>query len=344
MKPGIVLLGWLSLLGMLAATGQQPQPAAGDDARAHAALKRLGRGINLGNALEAPTEGAWGMKLEAEFFTKIRQAGFDSVRLPVRWSAHTDARPPYTIDPKFLDRVDWAIGEAVKNKLAIVVNVHHFDEMDRAPENSKDRLLGIWKQLAEHFRQQPEAVYFELLNEPHEKLTDDRWNAIFPGLLQTIRQSNPDRLVIIGPGNWNNLNNLDKLRLPETDRRLIATFHYYSPFEFTHQNAPWVNGSAKWKGRQWTGTEAEKKALSRDFQRVADWAKQHRRPIFLGEFGAFEAADMASRARWMAAVTREAEKHGFAWAYWEFGSGFGAYDRQARAWREPLLKALVPGR
>ena len=72
------------------------------------------------------------------------------------------------------------------------------------------------------------------------------------------------------------------------------------------------------------------------------WAKEHNRPVYLGEFGAYSAADLASRGHWTAAVAREAEKHGWAWAYWEFGSGFGAYERTSGTWREPLLKALIP--
>jgi endoglucanase len=48
----------------------------------------LGRGINLGNALEAPKEGEWGMTLKAAYFQKIKDAGFNSVRIPIRWSSH----------------------------------------------------------------------------------------------------------------------------------------------------------------------------------------------------------------------------------------------------------------
>ena len=66
--------------------------------------------------------------------------------------------------------------------------------------------------------------------------------------------------------------------------------------------------------------------------------------VFLGEFGAYEKADMTSRAKWTAAVVKEAESRGFSWAYWEFGAGFGAYDRQAKTWREPLMKALIPSK
>src|SRR5437762_9482587 len=92
--------------------------------------QRLGRGINIGNALEAPKEGEWGVTLKAEYFKAIKEAGFDTVRLPLKWSAHAAAGAPYTIDPKFAQRVDWAIDQAVTNRLNIIVNAHHYAEMD----------------------------------------------------------------------------------------------------------------------------------------------------------------------------------------------------------------------
>ena len=61
----------------------------------------FGRGVNLANALEAPKEGDSGVVLKEEYFDRIKSAGFDSVRLPVRWNGHADASPPYQIDPKF---------------------------------------------------------------------------------------------------------------------------------------------------------------------------------------------------------------------------------------------------
>src|SRR5207249_4998810 len=114
----------------------------------HAANKKLGRGINLGNALEAPKEGEWGVKLEAEYFQTIKKAGFETVRLPVRWSAHAQAEAPYTIDPKFAGRVDWAIDQALANKLNIIVNVHHYGEVDADPDRHLPRLAGLWEQIA----------------------------------------------------------------------------------------------------------------------------------------------------------------------------------------------------
>ena len=160
-------------------------------------------------------------------------------------------------------------------------------------------------------------------------------------LLAVVRKTNPTRAVIIGPGQWNGIRALDKLELPAGDRNLIVTIHYYDPFEFTHQGAPWAKGSEKWKGRTWTGSEAEQAAIRKSFDKAAAWAKKHERPVLLGEFGAYQASDMESRARWTRFVAREAERLGFSWAYWEFCSGFGAYDPKAHSWRAKLKTALV---
>lgn len=70
--------------------------------------QRLGRGINFGNALEAPNyEGEWGLRLREEYFQLVTEAGFDSVRVPIRWSAHARKSEPFTIDPRFFERIDW---------------------------------------------------------------------------------------------------------------------------------------------------------------------------------------------------------------------------------------------
>jgi endoglucanase len=301
----------------------------------------LGRGVNLGNALEAPHEGAWGITLKPDYFQQIKQAGFDSVRIPIRWSAHAQEQPPYEIDQAFFNRVDWAIQQALSNGLAVVINVHHYEELYREPDKHLPRFLALWKQIATRYHNQPERLFFEILNEPHDALTDERWQRMVPPVLGVIRESNPERAVIVGPGHWNSLQHLDKLDLTAQDRRLIVTFHYYSPFQFTHQGAGWVADSGKWKGRSWKDTPQEQEALRKDFEKVAAWSKRNGRPIFLGEFGAYSAADMDSRARWTRAAVREAEKQGFSWCYWEFGSGFGVYDPAARAWRQPLLRALL---
>src|SRR5947207_10288721 len=118
-------LAALAALLSLAAIGAAADPPAAEDRDAFEAVRRLGRGINFGNALDAPTEGAWGMELKEEYFAAIQSAGFQSVRIPIKWSAHAKADAPYAIDRPFFERVDWAIEQALSRGLAAVINVHH---------------------------------------------------------------------------------------------------------------------------------------------------------------------------------------------------------------------------
>ena len=270
----------------------------------------------------------------------IKDAGFNSVRIPIRWSAHALQDPPYTIDPAFFERVDWAIDQALSRNLVAVINVHHYEEMDTDPITQAPRLTALWRQIADRYRDRPQELFFELLNEPAGQLTDGRWQKIFPDLLQAIRNSNPTRVVIIGPAYWNSLDHLPQLLLPQNDRRLIATFHYYTPLQFTHQGASWVANSEDWRGTTWN-KDQEGNVLRDDFEKAAAWGRQNERPLYLGEFGTIDQAEMESRASWTRAVAREAEKFDFSWSYWEFCSNFGAYDPVTKAWRRPLLGALL---
>lgn len=302
----------------------------------------LGRGVNLGNALEAPSEGEWGVVLEEEYFELIKDAGFEVVRIPVRWSAHAGDAAPYGIDTKFMNRVGWAIRQALDHDLKVVVNMHHYEEIMEDPDGHRDRFLGMWEQIAKHFQDLPQTVVFELLNEPHDQLTAEKWNRLLVDGIRTVRRSNPKRQIMVGPVQWNNVNALPTLKLPEDDRNLIVTFHYYLPFHFTHQGAGWVGDqSDEWLGMKWTGSSEEKDAVRTDLDKAIRWAAKRRRPLFLGEFGAYEKADMASRARWTRFVAEEAMKRKIGFAYWEFCSGFGIYDADQGTWKKPLRDALL---
>ena len=299
----------------------------------------LGRGMNLGDALDAPEEGAWGVTLKDNYFRIIKDAGFESIRIPIRWSVHAQPEPPFTIDSTFFERVDWAINQALSRNLSAVIDIHHYAEVDHDPVRQAPRLVALWKQIAARYQKTPPTLFFELFNEPHDQLTDERWEKIIPDLLQAIRETNPKRMIIIGPAYWNNLEHLPFLQLPQNDRRLIVTFHYYHPFKFTYQGADWVPNSDAWRGTKW-GAAQEREDLNKDFEKVAAWARQRQRPIYLGEFGVNGQAEMKWRVLWTTAVAREAEKLGFSWSYWNFYTSFGAYDPVAGVWRKPLLRSL----
>lgn len=319
-----------------------PAAPASDAPDAAAVTRMLGRGINFGNALDAPSEGEWGLSLKEGYFEAVAKAGFHSVRIPVRWAPHAGAAPDYKIDPAYFARVDWALDQALSRGLAVVLNIHHDEAAQNEPEKFIPRAAAFWRQIATRYQDRPARLVFELLNEPNGAMTDAKWQASFPTLLAAAREANPTRTVIVGPGHWNGIDSLSAFSLPEADRHLIATFHYYSPFQFTHQGAEWAEGASAWLGQTWTATPDQLAALRRDLKKAADWGQAHGRPMYLGEFGAYNKAPTASRVAWTAAVAREAEALGMAWCYWEFGSGFGAYDPATDEWRRPILDALIP--
>jgi endoglucanase len=302
----------------------------------------LHRGVNFGNMLEAPKEGDWGLFVEEEYFDLVKNAGFDFVRLPIKWNAHAGQEAPYTIDPAFFARVDEIINWALQRELTIIVNIHHYEEMMSNPWGNKDRYLGLWTQIAEHYKDYPSNVLFELLNEPNDQLNAQLWNQYLAESLAVVRETNPGRDVVIGPVFWNSYEWVSTLDVPD-DQHLIVTFHYYLPFQFTHQGAEWVGSESQgWLGKTWEGTDVEKAEIIGHFDSVARWAERKHVRILLGEFGAYSKAPQDSRVRWTEFVAREAERHGFAWSYWELASGFGVYDRVMHQWRNDLLKALIP--
>jgi endoglucanase len=233
--------------------------------------------MNLGNALDAPHEGDWGVVLEAADFSRLRAAGFDHVRLPVRFSAHADDGPPYTIDPTFFARVDWAVRQALTNGMAVIVDLHHYEEIMTSPDAHRARFVALWRQIAEHYRSQPDAVVFELLNEPHDRLLADKWNAMIVDALAAVRATNPTRTVIVEGVDWASAKNLrDTLVVPD-DPNVTASFHMYQPILFTHQGSPWMNAEFQTTGVRFPGPPASPLVPHTSVTWVREWFDKYNR-------------------------------------------------------------------
>jgi endoglucanase len=316
--------------------------------------RSLGRGINFGNMLDAPREGDWGLTLREEFFMRAQEAGFNTVRLPVRWSNHAQGSAPYRIDEDFFRRVDFAIEQALARGLRIVVNMHHYrqldgDDLDPNEQRVDDavieeRFVAMWRQIADRYRKiGPDKLLFELYNEPHNRLTPDLWNTLLRRALEAVRSSDPQRYVVIGPAGHNKVEYLPQLSLPLLDRRIIVTVHIYDPFEFTHQGAPWVPGADAWLKTECC-TEQQREGVKRALDKASRWSRINFRPIWVGEFGAYERGDYSARVRYTRFLREALEAKGWSWAYWELASGFGIYDATASAWRAELKEALLGGK
>ncbi len=294
--------------------------------------------INVANALNAPREGDWGFAIEAWHFDQIAAAGFDTVRLPIAWTEHAGREPPYAIDPAFFARVDEVLAQARARDLNVILDMHQYYAMMSAPRAERPRFLALWSQIAARYASEPDdAVFFEVLNEPRDALENPLWEEISAEAIAAIRMTNPARPVIVGGDTWNSTWGLSRFTPPQ-DPYLVGTFHFYDPYEFTHQGIDFSDTPPP-LGRRW-GSEAERRALEEDFDEMAEWGQRHDRPVFLGEFGVFRDAALPQRVAWTQAVREAAESRNMGWCAFDFAASFITYDLEAGRWISPLLGAL----
>jgi endoglucanase len=263
------------------------------------------------------------------------------VRIPSCFSCHADKNAPYKIDPEFFKVVDDAVNPALQAGLIVFLDVHHCGEIMQDPVEQMDRFLAIWKQITEHYKDAGPSLFFELLNEPNQNMSPAAWKRISAEALKTIRAVSPERTITLSGVEYGSAWSLRNLSMPSSDNT-AAIFHYYEPFKFTHQGAMWMQGSNAWIGTKWTGSDEEKKAVTDALDIAADWSKQTGIPVVMNEFGSINTADPASRQLWTDFLTREAEKRGIGWMYWEFCAGFGVFDSKTMKWDQKMLKSLIP--
>jgi endoglucanase len=292
----------------------------------------------MGNHLEAPSETAYGRAIRDDDFQIIAAAGFKTVRIPVRWSGRAGLAPPYQIEPTFMARVVHLVGLARAAGLNVILNDHHFEALHTDPDNNKDRLAGIWRQVAARFADQPrDHVWFEIANEPNDKLTNANLLETLSPALAAIRATNPDRPVIIGGEFWSGVSSLATLELPN-DPYIVPTFHYYEPFEFTHQGASWV-ASPPPLGRRYGGA-ADEERLRGDIAKVTAYIARTGKTPFVGETGAYEVIPLKQRLKYMAAMRQGWDSIGLGQCTWGYTNTFPIYNSTSRRWVKGARKAL----
>jgi len=315
------------------------------------------RGANLGDYLEANRR--WrGVEITAHDFVEMKKEGFDHVRVPVGWHQYAGPAPDFTLEPEIFERVDFVVTNALKNKLAVMINIHHFGALDQNPTNAAPEFLAIWRQIARHYQKYPQSLAFELDNEPHENATTALMNPIDPHAIAAIRETNPKRTIVVEPGGWGSIGELKNLVLPP-DKNVIVSVHCYDPFFFTHQGATWTGGATPVTGIIFPGPPSQplvpdpqlklKKyqldwisryntlpanenpssplAFSDKLRYIRAWSDYYGRPVHLGEFGAFTKADEQSRVHFYTAFRSQAESEKIGWCIWDWNSGFRYWDK-----------------
>jgi len=355
-SPIAATLASLALGALTACTTAFTQQAAATDALADfppLAAKAAPGASPAARQFAASLKRAWYLHVEDRFIDLVGTHGglgvIDSVRLPVRWSNHASADAQARIDPAFMARVEDIVQRLLQRGVPVVLDMHHYRQLDGdaldAGETAVDdavverRFLAMWKQIAEHFRDYPSTLAFELYNEPHGRLTP-RWNELASRALRVVRQSNPERIVVLGPTEGNSARGLATFEVPP-DANLVLTVHNYDPFTFTHQGAEWVKPTMP------TGVDccsAEQLANLREPLDIAQhFGERTGYPIYVGEFGAINMAAPAARNRYARAMRDEIERRGMTWAYWELAASFGFIDPKTGQVRPDGLEAALFG-
>ncbi len=336
------------------------KPLKGENTPADRAAIWFKRGVNLGDYLEAPPKYfGRGVVVSAAEIAQIKREGFDHVRVPIGWHNYAGPAPDFTLSPVIFERVDFIITNALNNGLSVIINLHHFNELDKDPAAATDEFLAIWKQIAMHYAKYPAKLAFELDNEPHENATTELMNPIYARVIAEIRKSNPKRSIFVEPGGWGGIDELKNLVLPPDDN-LIVSVHCYEPFHFTHQGASWTSADFQQTGivfsgpppqplvpdpkldlKPWVLKWIEKyntlptaqnpssaAAFADKLKFLRAWSDYYGYPVHIGEFGAYTKADEKSRANFYSAFRSTAESEKLGWCLWDWSANFRYWDKK----------------
>lgn len=298
--------------------------ATWDNLNADEIVAAMGPGWNVGNQLEASTNGtpseiAWtGTVITPKLIQTVKENGFQSVRIPVSYLSKIDDANGYTIDADWLDRVQEVVDYCIAEDLYVIINIHGDgystvtggwllpDAADQEP--ILEKYAAVWKQIAEKFKDYDEHVIFESMNEigAHASCTKQLYeniNAYNQTFLDTIRQTggNNDKRWVLIPGYNTNITETASnsnfvipedtylsSEVPSGEHRIMISVHYYDPWSFcggdTDDATQWGVDAESGKTANW-GDEAY---LEQQFKALYDAFTSKGYPVIIGEYGAID--------------------------------------------------------
>jgi endoglucanase len=318
----------------------------------------LRHGINLSGWFAGPDLSAqhFDSFTNASDLRTIHDMGFDFVRIGVAPDLVERHGQVAAAHPEVLAQLDRAVQEALDNHLVVMLCVFPNDEYKHslATDRGVDDFVQLWRILAAHFAAADHGhIFYELINEP-EVPDPYRWMGVQARVDQAIRQIDTDHTIIAAAANYDSLPDLLRLE-PLHDENVIYNFHFYEPYQFTHQGASW--GADNWiyyKNIPYPATAAaladQMKDVPGDLARynlylygiggwneesiagriafAAAWARERHVPLICNEFGVYrDTADPASRARWIQDVRSALEANHIGWAMWDYRGNFGVVTR-----------------
>lgn len=277
-------------------------------------LQSLARGVNISRWFRYPAENS-----ERHFRAFITDADLDLI------AAMGATCVRLAVDPTYLNLawLDEAIARIARRGLALVLDYHDESRGIESGPAAVDEFERRWLALAAHLsRTLPDTVLLEVLNEPVFDADPAAWFPIRRRIVEAIRSAAPLHTIVAGGPNWSSLDGL-LISSPVDDDNVVYTFHFYEPFEFTHQGASWVSGPV----RHLSGVRYPAASARQIDQRIASaagWAARYGVPVWAGEFGAYPAvAPRLDRLRWLYDVRTALQRHGIGWAVWSYDENLG---------------------
>lgn len=345
-----------------------PQEATADmrDIPSVDLVKEIKIGWNLGNTMDATgdsgiaSETSWGNPFTTkEMIDTVKEAGFNTVRIPTTWEKHLGAAPEYKIDEAWLDRVQDIVDDAMENEMYVILNMHHEEWHFPSYENyesAKAILTSVWAQIADRFAGYNEHLIFEGMNEPRMKGTNFEWNGgndegrdvvnqLNAAFVETIRNSggnNQLRHLMIPPyaassdtRTWN------AFIIPDDDK-IIVSIHAYTPYNFALNK----NGTVVWSMDNTNDTREIDNLMNNIYNNFV--SKGY--PVIIGEFGAMDKNNLDSRTAWSEYYIKKAAEKGIPCIWWDNGAFtgggelFGLLNRTTKTWQHPdVVEALMKG-
>lgn len=320
---------------------------------------RITVGWNLGNSLDATGSGmssetSWGNpKTTKELILKVKEAGFDAVRIPTTWYNHLDS--DFNISEEWLARVQEVVDYAYDEGMYVILNVHHEnwnDPYESTLPDVKKKIKKLWTQIANRFESYGERLIFEGMNEPRWKNTNYEWNggnaegrrvvnAYNEYFVETVRATggnNRYRALMI-PTYAASASGLDGFTVPQ-DKSLIVSVHAYSPYNFAMN----PSGTTKFDPNNTSDTQELTWLAGTLYDRFISKGTG----VIIGECGAVNKNNYSDRVNWAGYFPKLFRSKGipvFLWDNNAYGSGsetFGQLHRDTLAWEYPeYIKAFV---
>ena len=284
-------------------------------------LAPLARGMNLSRWFRYPAQDS-----EHHYRTFITGADLDLLVSLGVTSVRLAVEPQY-LHPQWLDD---ALARLTSRGLVVVLDYHDESRAIESGPAAVEALERAWAALAARLARttSPDQVLLEIFNEPVFDKHPAAWFTIRQRLATVIRSAAPRHTVVAGGPNWSSLDGLLRSQ-PLADDNVLYTFHFYEPFEFTHQGAPWVEGPVgRTSGVRYPASPSQPRQVEQRLAAAAEWARQHGVPVWAGEFGAYPvAAPRLDRLRWLYDVRTTLERYGIGWCLWSYDESLGL-DRQ----------------